>query len=810
MIVGLTTGLLVMLAIARFADLWWWRSNLLESADARGANLAVILSEYVRETFATYDASLRQLTIYGRHIGGAEATDDDWTPILQAARAGLAGVGSLSVIDSAGTIRHTTQPLIKGQSRRDEYLFDRLAASSGDGLIADRPFLTISQPREILIPVGRRLTKQDGTFDGIVVATFNPNDLRRFFRSVNVGRQGMVWAFHPDGIVFFREPSGGTANPIGESAQGNAIFEAARRAANGRLRGPAAPEGPVVRTSFHKLDAPPAIVAVSLAESEILEEWWREMGASVLFFAVVGSMLAATLFVLLPRIESAHKQVKALFAANPLPMWVHDAATLKILEVNDAAVSGYGYSRSEFLAMRISDIQHKADTRSDVPAGTMSGSRHRIKSGRFIDVDVTSHALTYQGRPAELVVAQDVSERRQLEAQLRQVQKMEAVGQLAGGIAHDFNNLLTAILGYSNLLLEEPGAGEQVRRDVEEIRKAAESAASLTGQLLAFSRRQILEPQILDLTQVISRMDSLLRRLISEDVQLVSRLAPSLYPVSADPGQIEQIVVNLAVNARDAMPRGGQLTIETANVELDGSYVLEHPGASAGRHAMVAVSDTGVGMDAATQARIFEPFFTTKPRGKGTGLGLATVYGIVKQSGGWIWAYSEPGHGTTFKVYFPAASEDAAREIAAAHEGTIDGTETILLTEDQPEVESIARAILGRHGYTVLSAASGEEALRTLEGDVRPIHLLLTDVVMPSMSGPELASRVQSTYPEVAVLYMSGYTDDAIVRHGVLAAGVAFIQKPFTPEGLLRKIRDVLDAPRPVSSASPSQASRPS
>jgi PAS domain S-box-containing protein len=512
-------------------------------------------------------------------------------------------------------------------------------------------------------------------------------------------------------------------------------------------------------------------------------------------------MVAATLFVLLPRIEAAHQQVRALFAANPLPMWVHDTATLQILDVNDAAVAGYGYSRSEFLAMRIGDLQPPPAPRlqrAGMPsrASAPAEQHHRVKSGRIIDVELTTHALTYRGRPAELVVAQDISERKQLEAQLRQVQKMEAVGQLAGGIAHDFNNLLTAILGYSNLLLEEADLSRNAHRDVEEIRKAAESASSLTGQLLAFSRRQILEPRILDLTQVVSRMDSLLRRLIAEDVQLVSRLSPSLHPVSADPGQIEQIVVNLAVNARDAMPDGGQLTIETANVELDATYVADHRGASAGKHVMLAVSDTGTGMDPATEARIFEPFFTTKPRGKGTGLGLATVYGIVKQSGGSIWVYSEPGHGTTFKVYFPAVTAQAVVETAVVRPRTIAATETILLTEDQPEVESVARAILSRHGYTVLSAASGEAALRTLESDGRPIDLLLTDVVMPSMSGPDLARRVQSNRPEVAVLYMSGYTDDAIVRHGVLEHGVAFIQKPFTPEGLLRKVREVLDGSR--------------
>jgi signal transduction histidine kinase len=782
MIVGLTTGLLVMLAAARVVDLWWWRASLVNTAQQRAANLAVILGEYVHETFATYDASLRQLTVHGRHIGGSGASEEDWSPILASAKAGLTGVGSISVLDAAGTILHTTQPVIKGQSRRDGYLFTHLAEIPRDELVVDAPFLTVSTPRQIVIPLGRRLTKEDGTFDGIVVATFNPAEPRRFFRSVEVGSQGIVWSFHPDGLVLFREPSDG--NPIGESAQGNPIFDAARHGGDGYLRGPAIANGPILRTAFHGLGTPPVIVAVSLAESEIFDEWWNEVAASAVLFTAIGSMLAATLFVLLPKVEAAHKQLKALFAANPLPMWVHDVATLRVLEVNDAAVRGYGYSREEFLAMRVTDVQTPDPKR-----------QHRVKSGRLIDVEVTSHALTFEGRQAELVVAQDVSERKLLEAQLRQVQKMEAVGQLAGGVAHDFNNLLTAILGYSNLLLEESDTDASARRDIDEIRKAAESATSLTSQLLAFSRRQILEPQILDLTEVVARMDSLLKRLISENVRLVSRLSPSLHRVSADRGQIEQIILNLALNARDAMPTGGRLTIETANVELDETYITEHPGASTGKHAMLAVSDTGIGMDPLTQARVFEPFFTTKPRGKGTGLGLATVYGIVKQSGGSIWVYSEPRHGTTFKIYLPAAPDQSAPAVVTARPTTVDGTETILLTEDQPEVRSIARAILTRHGYTVLSASSGAEALRILAEYRDPIDLLLTDVVMPSMSGPDLTRHVQSTYPEIAVLFMSGYTDDTIVRHGVLETGVAFIQKPFTPAGLLRKVRDVLDTP---------------
>ena len=385
--------------------------------------------------------------------------------------------------------------------------------------------------------------------------------------------------------------------------------------------------------------------------------------------------------------------------------------------------------------------------------------------------------------------------RHALEEQLEQSRKMEAVGRLAGGVAHDFNNLLTAILGYSNLVLDDLEPGHPARADVEQMRRAGESAASLTQQLLAFSRKQILQPQVLDLNQVVTRADSLLQRLIGEHIELVTALDPSVERVSADPGQLEQVILNLALNARDAMPEGGKLTIETGNVELDDAFVQQHGGSSAGRHVMLAVSDTGVGMDAETQTRIFEPFFTTKRRGEGTGLGLATVYGIVTQSGGSIWVYSETGRGTTFKVYFPRASQADVRSLPALRTDGLEGTETILLAEDQPEVSAIACAVLERYGYRVLEASNGDQALQILRTHQGPIHLLLSDVVMPSMSGPELARLVQLKQPGIRVLYASGYTDDAIVRHGVLDPGVAFLQKPFTPTALLRKVREVLDAP---------------
>ena len=392
-----------------------------------------------------------------------------------------------------------------------------------------------------------------------------------------------------------------------------------------------------------------------------------------------------------------------------------------------------------------------------------------------------------------VVNARDSTERRRLEEQLRHSQKMEAIGQLAGGVAHDFNNLLTAILGYCHLMLDEIPDGDSLRDDLLEIEGAGNRAASLTRQLLAFSRRQMLQPQLVDINTLVKQLERMLRRLISEDVELVTALAPDLHRVTVDPASVEQILVNLALNARDAMPIGGRLTIETANVELDDTYAVTHVSMKPGPYVMLAVSDTGHGMDAETRARVFEPFFTTKEQGKGSGLGLATVYGIVKQSGGYIWVYSEPGHGTVFKAYLPqtAAASDAPGMPSDTTEPV--GWETVLLVEDEDLVRVLAREVLRRHQYVVLEAHHGVEALKVAEHHPHDIHLLVTDVVMPQMSGRELAERLAVVRPSMKRLFMSGYTDHALV-HDQVTRGFAFLQKPFTPDVFARTVRSILDS----------------
>ena len=378
-----------------------------------------------------------------------------------------------------------------------------------------------------------------------------------------------------------------------------------------------------------------------------------------------------------------------------------------------------------------------------------------------------------------------------VEEQFRHAQKMEAVGRLAGGVAHDFNNLLSVVLSYACLVIDELTPEDPVRADVEEIKRAGERGAELTRQLLVFSRRQILEPRIVDLNELIASTEKMLRRLIDAEVALVVTADPALGRVRCDPGQIEQVIMNLVVNARDAMQPGGTLTIETQNVELDGAYAAQHWGVTPGRYAMFAVSDTGKGMDKETREHIFEPFFTTKGQGRGTGLGLSTVFGIVQQSGGHIWVYSEPGQGSTFKVYLPRTDEVRVRT-SAPPAVRAEGRETVLLVDDEDALRAVACEVLRRKGYRVLEAHDGEHALAVSQGHPGRIDLLVTDVVMPRMSGAELAVRLVEARPDTRVLFMSGYTGEAIVHHHVIADGAVLLQKPLTPDSLLQKVREVL------------------
>jgi len=507
---------------------------------------------------------------------------------------------------------------------------------------------------------------------------------------------------------------------------------------------------------------------------------------------------------------ATNQALQTMIEASPLAIMALDKAGHVTLW-NPAAERIFGWTKEEAIG-RLNPIvpeeqigQFHVLRERVLRGGGFSGMELRRRTRENKPIDISLSTAPIRDARGDIVgimsVMDDITERKQIEEalrqseeQFRQAQKMEAVGMLAGGVAHDFNNLLTAIRGYSDLLLQRIDARSPFRKEVEEIHKAGERASALTRQLLAFSRKQVMQPKILNMNEIVSGMEEMLRRMVDENIDLITVLRPDLWSVQVDRGQIEQVIMNLVVNARDAIEKGGKITIETGNVILDDAYVSRHSVVAPGAYAMLAVSDTGVGMDEETKARLFDPFFTTKEKGKGTGLGLSTVYGIIKQSNGYIWVYSEQNRGSTFKIYFPRHESQVVEKGPEASPATSPrGHETILLVEDEDMVRMLARDVLRKHGYTVLEARDGAEAMGVAVSHRGPIHLLITDVVMPNMGGQEVAVSLAPLLSGMKVLFMSGYTDDAIVRHGFLRPGAQFLQKPFRIDTFLRKVREVLD-----------------
>ena len=501
-------------------------------------------------------------------------------------------------------------------------------------------------------------------------------------------------------------------------------------------------------------------------------------------------------------LQHSEARYRSLFERNRAGVFrsTHEG---RFLDCNQAFAELFGYTRQELLKLPASVLYPGGKEERDVRIAAFLKTRQMTdmeicylrKDGNPVWVIQNVIAVKDEdGRDVTEGTMVDISERRNLEEKLRQSQKMEAIGRLAGGIAHDFNNLLTVIEGYSRMLLDHLQNDRDAQVQIKRIEDAAERAASLTQQLLAFSRKQVLQPKVINLNSLVENLGSLLQRLIGEHIDLQTTTAPNLGQVKADGVQIEQVIMNLVVNARDAMPEGGRLTLETGNVDLDKSYAVDHPSVSPGPYVMLAVSDTGAGMTPETQARVFEPFFTTKELGRGTGLGLSMVYGIVKQSGGHIWIYSEVGHGTTFKVYLPRTEEAAeSPSVRQPTASTIRGCETILLVEDDQALRDLVQSILASCGYSVVAPKDSQEAQIICEQRAPSLHLLLTDVVMPGISGRALAQTILSRNPAAKVLFMSGYTENAIIHHGVLDTGTHFLQKPFTPSILAAKVREVLD-----------------
>ena len=508
--------------------------------------------------------------------------------------------------------------------------------------------------------------------------------------------------------------------------------------------------------------------------------------------------------------ESMHF-IQQITDSTPSLIYMLDVNERRLVYGNRATASIMGYEMSEIeqrgdayllehlhaddLALLSERLARYNDVQDGEIVETAFRIKHRDGEWRWLYSRETIFSRQPDGTPRLILgLAQDVTDRKRLEEQLMQAQKMEAVGRLAGGVAHDFNNLLTAIIGYSQITLFKLAPADPLRHEIEEIIKAGERAAMLTSQLLAFSRKQVLNPQVLNLNQIIENISKMVRRVIGEDIELVTLLDGDLGQVKVDPGQIDQVLLNLVINARDAMPEGGKITIETENVFLDEEYARTHVAVHTGAYVMLAISDTGVGMDAFTRARIFEPFFTTKAEGKGTGLGLSTVYGIVTQTGGHIWVYSEVNQGTVFKIYLPRVDEIAVADGRVEEVSDFRGEETVLVVEDEVQVSRLIVKVLKDHGYKVLEAARAEDALSLIKArDDEQIDLLLTDVIMPGMSGKTLASQFQAMRPDTKILFISGYTDNAIVHHGILDPGTAFVQKPFTPGALVRKVREILD-----------------
>jgi len=511
------------------------------------------------------------------------------------------------------------------------------------------------------------------------------------------------------------------------------------------------------------------------------------------------------------KIFEQEERFRAIFEGVAEGILITETQTMKIKYNNPAMCQMLGYTEDELKHMTVKDI-HPPEVLDRVISEFEIYERENKpmfqehipclrKDGTIIYTDIiTTPRIIIDGRHHSSTFFLDITERekaeddkKKMEAQSLQSQKLEAVGRLTGGIAHDFNNILTTIIGNADIILMGMPKGDPTRRGLEDIRAAGDRAAALTHQLLAFSRKQILQPVIMNLNETVNNMDKMLRRIIGEDIELMTILSPDLGQVEADVGQIEQIIMNLAVNARDALLKGGKLTIETANVDLDEGYARNHIAVTPGPYVMLSVSDTGTGMTREVQEHLFEPFFTTKEKAKGTGLGLSSIYGIVKQSKGNIWVYSEPGKGTTFKVYFPKVEKSIGKEKKDKKPKTLTGSETILIVEDDEMVRNFTVRALKGLGYRILIAADGQEAIRISGDHEGPIHLMLTDVVMPGMNGGELEERLRVFRPDIKTLYMSGYTDNAIVHHGVLDKGKGFLQKPFTPDSLGRKVREILD-----------------
>jgi len=692
------------------------------------------------------------------------------------------------------------------------------------GLIAQHPRVYVSpvyQPsfanRESFIAVVAPLPDAQGKPAATLVAMYSQATIKHWLtQAIPSGLRWITVVDQKGKILLAPEAADGSRLPADAASFGPVRDALAGR--DGSLT--YVRDGGPLLVTYHPIPMMGWAVLVQVPSKELDKAIWqfeKPLALAGLVFVVVAIVfgnIGAWLYRLLHAseqrlrrdlVEESERKYRQLFDLNPQPMWVYDFETLRFLDVNASAIRAYGYSREEFLGMTLHDIRPPEDVEElqDNVAASVSRPaigdsgvwKHCTKDGRVINVEIKQSRLELEGRQAGVMVATDVTEKRLLEDQFRQAQKMEAVGRLAGGIAHDFNNILGVIIGHTELLQEQFGPDDPQRQHIDVLRRAAERAAGLTAQLLAFSRQQVVQPRVLNLHSVVEELASMLRHIIGEDIELVLGGHPPFGSVKADPGQIEQVLMNLSVNARDAMPRGGKLIIEVSNAELDETFAHSRPALAPGQYVLLSVSDTGSGIDAAALPHIFEPFFTTKGPGKGTGLGLSTVYGVVQQSAGTIWVYSEPGKGTTFKIYLPRVTEPLEAAAPATYSAPgARGSETILVVEDDEPLRKLALSLLRAGGYNVLEAQDGRSGIAVSQEHRDGIDLLLTDVIMPGMSGRELAERLAVVRPKMKILYMSGYTDDLIAHHEATHNGAELLQKPFTRSVLLTRVRDLLDS----------------
>jgi PAS domain S-box-containing protein len=809
------------------------RNEAVRQGQRRAETLAFILGDHLVRTVSGIDTTLSQLVLAGGRLGGSSAEDAAWRPVLEAAKSGVSGIAILAVADESGVIRHATLPALIGQSRADTYLFRRLSTDAAAGLVADRP-LRGRVSGQWVIPFGRRLVSQDGKFIGVLVATLEPERLRQFYRTIATGRDGFISVLHPEQLVLFREPSSDDAT--GQREQDNPLIALQRAGApSGFLHAPLMPGGPSYFTAYRILADPPLLIAVSLAETEVLGGWWASAVTAGVIVAVFGVLLmiawrmimreihargaaerrlqtqASELSAALERRERSEEalratqaQFKSIMDHAPMMVSLRDVAG-RFTFINRSYVEFAGQSEESILGRTVAELrgQDYADSIAVQDRDVIAQRRAMQWEMEVPKASGPRKALIVKfpifDRAGAVVsvcsILVDITEQKRAEAQIVQAQRIDSLGQLTGCIAHDFNNLLTSILLNADVLSSL--LDDKLKPLAESVRMAAERGADLTRRLLAFGRRQMLEPRPTDIRALLSGMEPLMRRTLGEHIEIRTVHAAALWHATVDPGQLENAVLNLAVNARDAMPGGGRLTIETSNATLDAERMTAFPEGKAGHYVMVTVTDTGCGMSADVVARAFEPFFTTKDVGKGTGLGLSMVYGFVKQSGGQVHMTSELGVGTVVRLYLQRSAEIAeTASLARAGAGELPhGCETILFVEDDPMVrEHTGKQIVGL-GYAVITAESAIDALRLADDGYVP-DLLFTDVVMPGgMNGRQLALKLRERWPHLRVLYTSGYAHGQLTIDGESVPSKYVLGKPYRRADLAAKLREVLDEP---------------